>query len=89
MTQTKEFPYEKTVLLNAVYDVLERMDFTLNDSDSKTGDLIFADGGRERFAARAVGNKGSTQLSIAGEGELPAVFLDEIASSLHHHFEKK
>ena len=40
----KEYPYCKSILLNAVYDTLDQLGFPIAFADSRTGILRFAHG---------------------------------------------
>ncbi|MGI5874861.1 MAG: hypothetical protein ACOX8R_09455 [Bacillota bacterium] len=92
-TAVREFPYEKVILLNTIYDVLERLDFLLEQADSRAGVLRFAQGSRVgEMDLTAVLKDGAevTRLNIRGPGEeVPAILFDEIAAALYRTFESK
>lgn len=86
----REFPYEKNVLLNSAYDVLEKMQLPLQYCDSRSGVLRFlceTGIGEMGFTAILRERKETTRLGISGAGkELPATLFDEIASTLRRNF---
>ena len=88
---TREYPYSKSILLNAVYDMLERLGLSMEFSDSRAGILRFAhETGTGEMELTAILRNGEevTRIEIADtEGELPGVLLDEISSTLHQSFE--
>lgn len=83
---TREYPFDKAILLNSVYDVLERMALPLQYADSRNGILRFlCDSGIGELDLTAIlrERQETTRLDISGAGnELPAMLLDEIAASL-------
>ena len=88
---TREYPYSKSILLNAVYDMLERLGFPIEYADSRAGILRFLHGtdtgGMELTAILRNGEE-VTRVEITDtDGELPVVLLDEISSALHQSFE--
>lgn len=87
----REYPYGKSILLNAVYDTLERLGFSIEYADSRAGVLRFLHGtdigGMELTAILRNGEE-VTRVEITGtDGELPVVLLDEISSALRQSFE--
>jgi len=88
---TREYPYEKRILLNAVYDVLDRLACPMGFSDSRAGILRFSHGtntGEMDFTAILRDGSETTRVEISHtEQELSGVILDEIASVLHQSFE--
>ena len=88
---TREYPYCKSIMLNAVYDMLERLGIPIEFADSRAGILRFAHGtGAGEMELTAILRNGEevTRVEIADtDGELPGVLLDEIASTLHQSFE--
>lgn len=87
----REYPYGKSILLNAVYDMLERLGFPIEYADSRAGILRFLHGtdsaGMELTAILRNGEE-VTRVEITGtDGDLPVVLLDEISSTLHQSFE--
>ncbi|MBQ6430376.1 MAG: hypothetical protein IJJ99_00655 [Oscillospiraceae bacterium] len=85
----REYPYGKSVLLNAVYDVLERLAIPLSSADSRTGVIRFAGGKMELTAVLRDGGA-ATRVEIESAGrELATVLLDELHATLQHYFEMK
>ena len=89
--ETKEFPYGKSIILNAVYDMLDQLGIPIAFDDSQAGILRFTHGtgaGEMEFTAILRNGKEVTRIEIADtDGELPGVMLDEISSTLHQSFE--
>ena len=88
---TREYPYCKSIMLNAVYDMLERLGIPIEFADSRAGILRFAHGtGAGGMELTAILRNGEevTRIEITGtDGELPAVLLDEISSTLRQSYE--
>ena len=87
----REYPYSKSILLNAVYDMLEQLGFPIASADSRAGILRFThETGAGEMEVTAILRNGEevTRIEITGtDGELPGVLLDEISSTLHQSFE--
>lgn len=86
----KDYPYEKTVLLNAAYDVLERMAIPLRYTDSRAGLLRFGTEGE--IALTAILRDGSeiTRVEIvSAEPALSDALLDELHATLEQNFASK
>lgn len=84
-----EYPYAKAVLLNAVYDVLERLAIPIVFADSRAG-VIRYDGGEMSLAAILRDDGVVTRVEIKNTAEaLRAVLLDELRASLEECFEMK
>ena len=88
---TREYPYSKSILLNAVYDMLDQLGIPIAFADSQAGVLQFAHGtGAGEMELTAILRNGEevTRIEITDtDGELPVVLLDEISSTLHRSFE--
>lgn len=89
--ETKEFPYGKSIILNAVYDMLDQLGIPIAFADSQAGILRFTHGtGAGEMECTSILRNGEevTRIEIADtDGELPGVLLDEISSTLHQSFE--
>ena len=89
--EIREYPYSKSILLNAVYDMLERLGFPIAFADSRAGILRFThETGASEMEITAILRNGEevTRIEITGtDGVLPGVLLDEISSTLHQSFE--
>ena len=87
----REYPYGKSILLNAVYDMLDQLGLPIAFADSQAGILRFAHGtGTGEMELTAILRNGEevTRVEIADtDGELPGVLLDEISSTLHQSYE--
>ena len=83
----REYPFEKAILLNAVYDVLERLDWPLVYANSRAGVLRFAWGaGVGEMELTAILRDGAevTRVEIGGaEQEISDILFDEITSALY------
>ena len=86
----REYPYEKTVLLNAVDDVLEKLNWPLDYADSRAGILRFVCGedvGKMNLTAILRNGAEVTQVEIGGAGqEASVVLFDEITSALNQNY---
>lgn len=89
--ETREYPYGKSILLNAVYDVLDRLGLPIAFADSQAGALQFLHGaasGRMELTALLRNGEEVTRIQVAdADGALQAALLDEIASALHQNLE--
>lgn len=98
VTQGRCFPYEKSIVINALYDTIEALGLNLDSSNSVRGTLIVSDArhtGRLRIALEAAGDQ--TQITIFPEGSDMSVFdiwnaviLDELSGTIQkaHHIER-
>ena len=88
---TREYPDCKSILLNAVYDILDRMGLPIEFADSRAGILRFAYesyAGEMELTAILRNGEEVTRIEISDtDGELPGVLMDEISSTLHQSFE--
>lgn len=85
----REYPYGKSVLLNAAYDVLERLAIPLSSADSRTGVIRF-DGGEMDLTAILRDGGAVTRVGIESAGqELGSVLHDELHATLQECFEMK
>ena len=62
--QWKEYPYEKNILLNTVYDVLEHLNYPMKNADSKAGKLQLSHYGRRKYLHEALYCKYDLQLLL-------------------------
>lgn len=82
------FPYEKSIVINAVYDTIEALGLKLESSNSSRGTLIVSDGshtGKMRIALGFGVSANKTQVEVYPEGgsasfteKWSPVILDEI-----------
>ena len=86
-----EYPFEKSVLLNTAYDVLERLNCPLAYADSRAGVLRFHSGASTgEIDLTAILRDGAevTRVEISGtEQELTGVLYDEITAALRKNYE--
>lgn len=86
----REYPYDKSTLLNAVYDVLERLSYPIQYADSRAGVLRFACGsatGEMDLTAVLRDGAEATRVEIGGtERELSGMLFDEITSDLDRYY---
>ena len=91
-TQSRCFPYEKSIVINALYDTIEALGLCLDSSNSVRGTLIVSDAqhtGSMRVALDAAGHTDRTQVHIfshdAGKNiisEWGGVILDELLGTI-------
>ncbi|MBR2576021.1 MAG: hypothetical protein IKE40_01825 [Firmicutes bacterium] len=86
----REYPYTKSILLNVVYVMLERLAFPLMYVNSRSGVLRFGYGavtGEMDLTAIIRDGEEITRVEISDTGqELSLVIFDEIASILQQNF---
>ena len=87
----REYPYPRAVLLNAAYDVLDRMAIPVAYADSRAGIVRFGDGASRMELTQLLRGGGEvTRVEIAGtEQELESVLLDELRAALYQNFSKR
>lgn len=82
----RDYPYEKSILQNAAYDVLDHLDCTILSSNSRMGILHFshpAGDGEMRFIVYLRDDAEVTRVEIVDtEQDFSDVLLDEIGSML-------
>lgn len=86
--QSRCFPYEKSIVINAVYDTIEALGLKLESSNSLRGTLIVSDGshtGKMRVALGFGANANQTQVEVYSEDggasfaeKWSPIILDEI-----------
>ncbi len=91
-SQSRCFPYEKSVVLNALYDTIEKLGLSLDSANSARGTLIISDAehtGRMRIALNFDSGEGQTQLKVYPEdGDTgfadawSSVIIDELTGSM-------
>lgn len=91
-TQSRNFPYEKSIVINALYDTIEALGLRLDSSNSARGTLIVSDAQqteRLRITLDAVDIKNQTRVSILPEKAEGAisdawsiVILDELSGMM-------
>jgi hypothetical protein len=65
--QSQCFPFEKSIVINAVYDTIEALGLKLESSNSSRGTLIISDGshtGKMRVALGFGANVNQTQVEV-------------------------
>lgn len=95
------FPYEKSIVINALYDTIESLGLRLDSSDSKRGMLIVSDERqteRMRIDLDAAVTETQTRVSIlpeSADGSPPvswsAVIFDELSATIQkaRHIERR
>ena len=88
--QGRCFPYEKSIVINALYDTIEALGLCLDSSNSARGTLIVSDpkhGGRMRIALNAAGN--TTEVDVFAPDSCKdvcdkwsAIILDELLGTI-------
>lgn len=100
-TQSRCFPYEKSIVINALYDTIESLGLRLDRSDSARGMLIVSNPqqtGRMKIHLDATAIETQTLVSILPESadgnpsvSWSAVILDEISATIQkaRHIERR
>lgn len=91
-TQSWCFPYEKSIVINALYDTIEALGLSLDSSNSARGTLIVSDmehTGKMRIALGFGMNTNQTQVEVFPEDSNASfaktwgsVVLDELAGRM-------
>ena len=91
-SQSRCFPYDKSVVLNALYDTIERLGLSLDSANSARGTLIVSDAehtGRMRITLGFGSGDGQTQVEVYPEdgdtGFAEAwspIIIDELTGSI-------
>ena len=98
--QNRCFPYEKSIVINALYDTIEALGLCLNSSNSVRGTLVVSDAqhtGSVRIALNAEGCTGHTQVDVFPENSdmsmantWSPIILDELLGTIQRaHCSKK
>lgn len=92
MTLKQSFPYEKSIVTNALYDTIEKLELNLDSSNSARGTLIVSEGrfaGKMRIGLSTGASEQETAVSIfpegAGEGtsaKWGRIILRELATTI-------
>lgn len=90
--QSRCFPYEKSVVLNALYDIIDKLGLSLDSANSVRGTLIVSNPehtGRMRIALGFGMEKDKTTVEVyTGNGDASfaeawgPIIIDELASSM-------
>ncbi len=100
-TQSRCFPYEKSIVINALYDTIESLGLRLDSSDSTRGMLIVSDERqteRMRIDLNAIITETQTQVTIYPEStdgspsvSWSAVIFDELSATIQkaRHIERR
>lgn len=90
--QSRCFPYEKSIVINALYDTIEALGLCLDSANSSRGTLIVSDAahtGNIRIALSVTNNKSQTQVDIYPQGSdltvfnaWNAVIMDELLGTI-------
>ncbi|MBR4163155.1 MAG: hypothetical protein IKR11_06495 [Solobacterium sp.] len=90
--QWKEYPYEKNILLNTVYDVLEHLNYPMKNADSKAGKLQFLCGDKLiDMELSSISRNGETATCVGVfncDQKISEVLLDEISGLLIHDYKR-
>lgn len=91
-TQSRCFPYDKSIVINALYDTIDALGLCLDSSNSIRGTLIVSDArhtGRMRIALSAAASTAHTQVDVFPEDSDMSVFdswnavmLDELSGTI-------
>lgn len=97
--KNKNIPYEKNIVINALYDVIEVLGLCLDSSNSARGTLIISEPGREgriRIALDVINTKHTWVSVFHHDGDdsvyetWSIIILDELMGMIERarHFEK-
>lgn len=87
-------PYEKSTILNAIYDVADSLGLTISHVNSERGVILLhtAEGAQMRVMVDTVFPSGGTRIGVEDAHEVPAKFVsvlfDEISSLLDVSFRR-
>lgn len=91
-SQSRCFPYEKSVVLGGLYDTIEKLGLSLDSANSVRGTLIVSDAehtGRMRIALGFGASEGQTQVEVYPENGDASfveawgpVIIDELTGSM-------
>jgi hypothetical protein len=92
-SQAKCFPYEKSIVINALYDTIEALGLRLDRSNSARGMLVVSEPsrtGRIRITLEPVDRTNQTIITIYPEDVDESIFatwnaiiLDELSGTIH------
>lgn len=98
-TQSRCFPYEKSIVINALYDTIEELGLSLDSANSIRGTLIVSDAkrmGKMRIALICGANANQTHVKFFLEDSSSnfvdmwsLVILDELTGRLKHVHKNK
>ncbi|MGI6350045.1 MAG: hypothetical protein GX245_06145 [Eubacteriaceae bacterium] len=98
-TQSRSFPYDKSIVINALYDTIEALGLRLDSSNSAYGRLVVSDvqhRGSMRILLNNEENADRTRVDIFSEnfnGEIPEmwspVILDELSGTIQRALQRK
>lgn len=101
-TQSRCFPYDKSIVINALYDTIEALGLHLNSSNSIRGTLVVSDAqhtGKIRIALNIEGNTGRTRVDVFLEhsadadesitGKWSPVILDELSGTIQRALQRE
>jgi hypothetical protein len=89
------FPYDRSTILNVIYDVVDSLGMTIRHVNSERGKLVVEteEGSSVRITVDTLFPANSTKVDIVdvqeSAGELDLVFMDEMRSILNANYHKK
>ena len=98
-TQSRYFPYDKSIVINALYDTIEALGLRLDSSNSARGTLVVSDArhtGSMRIALNAEGNTDRTRVDVFPEdsdGGITEIWrpiiLDELSGTIQRALQRE
>lgn len=89
------FPYDRSTILNVIYDVVDSLGMTIRHVNSERGKLVVEteEGSSVRITVDTLFPANSTKVDLVdvqeSAGELDLVFMDEMRSILNANYHKK
>jgi hypothetical protein len=97
--QRRYFPYDKSIVINALYDTIEVLGLRLDSSNSTRGTLVVSDAqhtGSMRIALNAEGNTDRTRVDVFPEdsdGGITEIWrpiiLDELSGTIQRALQRE
>ena len=97
--QSRCFPYDKSIVINALYDTIEALGLHLDSSNSMRGTLVVSDArqtGNMRIALNAEGGTDRTRVDVfpedsgGGIAEIwSPIILDELSGTIQRALQRE
>ena len=98
-TQSRCFTYDKSIVINALYDTIEALGLRLDSSNSARGTLVVSDArhtGSMRIALNAEGNTDRTRVDVFPEDSSVSIteiwgpiILDELSGTIQRALQRE
>jgi hypothetical protein len=97
--QSRYFPYDKSIVINALYDTIEALGLRLDSSNSARGTLVVSDAqhtGNMRITLNAEGNTDRTRVDVFPENSdggiteiWRPIILDELSGTIQRALQRE